>query len=516
MKTTLNKNTKIRILTLTLIVLFIVGTLCTAQALNFPKSSKVAMVPSNTCSSGGGLYVGSSWPNGDSFTFTNLAPSTIADGNIANPITAGGFDTVVLMATNFNFASYWTDTDFNTRITDFVYNGGKLIIYTSETNSATEFSAFIYPFAVDTPGATGSRSGTLTNLVDDTLSSSEPTDATYVDLAKITSDTDAVGDLTVMTSYDAHWYIDLFGINVNHVGGPAHTYAFYGSGIIIFNGLDVDYTGNSYPPSNANGRSALSMLWYNELRAQTLGPSQNVNGLTLTPATATNDVGTSHTVTATVKNTQNNDPIPNILVTFTITSGPNMGTTGTATTDANGQATFTWSSSSAGTDTIQGSIPNSNANGPAITSTAEKTWVVPRASTQKASVWTTDMNDNPQNVFAAGDQVKVWYIVQDITGGSVTPGTATMYLASGDNVDTAVALGAPYEWTITGTGSMVITAPAPGAYLFIIDGQTVATIASNTLFILPESIFGTLAALGAGLAAFGLIKLKIKKPVIKF
>ncbi|MCW4030116.1 MAG: hypothetical protein NWE92_10785 [Candidatus Bathyarchaeota archaeon] len=142
----------------------------------------------------------------------------------------------------------------------------------------------------------------------------------------------------------------------------------------------------------------------------------------------------------------------------------------------------------------------------------------PAPLVQKASVWTTDMSGNPQNVFNPGDQVKVWYIVQNIAGSSVTPGTATMYLASGDNPATAVALGAPYQWTITGTGSMVITAPAPGAYLFIIDGQTVATIASNTLFVLPESVIGGLSALGAALAAFVIfyvVKAKRSVPTIR-
>lgn len=337
-----NKNLKLRILALTLIALFALGTLCTAQALNFPKSSKVAMVPNSICNNGGGLYTGTTWPNGDSFTFVNLAPATIADGTIANPIVAGGFDTVVLMGPNFNFATYWADPDFNSRITNFVDDGGKLIIYTSEDLSANEFAGFIYPFTIDTPGQTGSFSGTLTNLVDDTLSASNPADPYYVNLALITSQTDAVGDLTVMTSYDSHWYIDLFGTNVNNVGGPGHTYAFYGDGLIIMNGLDVDYTGSAYPASNANGRAALSMLWYNELRGQTLGPGPNVNGLTLTPASAVNVIPGQHTITATVRNTETNNPIANIVVTFTITSGPNAGITGTATTDSNGVCTFTY------------------------------------------------------------------------------------------------------------------------------------------------------------------------------
>jgi len=372
----MKKTNKLRLVTLLVLSMFALSVLYSgASALVFPKSSKIAMVPYAASGNGGGLYVGASWPNGDTFTFVNLAPATIADGTIANPIVAGGFDTVVIMSMDFDFSNYWADADFNSRITNFVSNGGKLIIYTSEDMDSTEFASFIYPFTVDTPGQTGSFSGTLTNIVDDTLSASNPADPYYVNLAAITSGTDAVGDLMVMTSYDSHWYIDLFGTNVNNVGGPGHTYAFYGSGLMIFNGLDVDYTGSSYPPSNANGPSALSMLWYNELRAQILGPSANVNGLTLTPATATNIVDTTHTVTATVRNTQNNNPIANVVVTFTITAGPNAGLTGQATTDAIGQATFTWTSAATGTDTLQASVPNSNIGGPAITSTATKDWI---------------------------------------------------------------------------------------------------------------------------------------------
>jgi hypothetical protein len=252
----------------------------------YPRSSKVAMVPDEGSDNGGGLYVGSIWPDSPGFTFADLAVADIANGAIANPITAGGYDTVVLMAMDFNFATAWADTDFSSRITNFVNGGGKLIIYTSETPTANAIANFIYPFTVDTPGQTGSSGGTLTNLVNDTLSSTNPADASYINLAAITSQTDAVGDLTVMTSYNSNWYIDLFGINVNNIGGPGHTYAFYGSGLIIFNGLDVDYASGA--PSNGNGASAINMLWWRELCGQTLGQGPNVNGLTVTPATATN------------------------------------------------------------------------------------------------------------------------------------------------------------------------------------------------------------------------------------
>jgi hypothetical protein len=78
--------------------------------------------------------------------------------------------------------------------------------------------------------------------------------------------------------------------------------------------------------------------------------------IVLTPTTATNAVGTSHTVTATVKNTSGGPSI-GTSVTFKVVSGPNAGKTATAVTGASGQAIFTYSGSGApGVDTIEGSF----------------------------------------------------------------------------------------------------------------------------------------------------------------
>lgn len=346
------------------------------HALTFPRSSNIAMVPDEFCSNGGGLYTGSSWPDSPGFTFTNLFPDSIANGAISDPIIAGQYDTVMLMTSDFDFATYWADSDFSSRILSFVNGGGKLIIYTSESPTAwaNNFATFVYPFTVDTPGQTGSSGGSLVNIANDTLSSNNTADASYINLSLIITQTDAVGDLNVMTSSDPAWYIDMTGINVNSVGGPAHTYAFYGAGLIIFNGLDIDYGGPSYPPSNDNGRDALGMVWWRELCAQTLSPGQSVSGLTLTPPTATNVIGTQHTVTALVKDSILN-PIPNVTVTFTILSGPNTGLNGQATTDVNGEAPFYWSSTLVGTDTVQASALN--AAGSPINTTATKNWIAP-------------------------------------------------------------------------------------------------------------------------------------------
>jgi hypothetical protein len=59
--------------------------------------------------------------------------------------------------------------------------------------------------------------------------------------------------------------------------------------------------------------------------------------LTLTPAAATNPVETQHCVTATVEDAMGR-PVPDVTVQFTVTGSVN--TSGSAVTDANGQATF--------------------------------------------------------------------------------------------------------------------------------------------------------------------------------
>ena len=74
-----------------------------------------------------------------------------------------------------------------------------------------------------------------------------------------------------------------------------------------------------------------------------------------TPKTATNVINTSHTVTATV--TLNGSPLPGATVDFTIPSGPNMGQSASPTTDAGGQATFTYTGAGGvGTDAISACV----------------------------------------------------------------------------------------------------------------------------------------------------------------
>jgi hypothetical protein len=116
--------------------------------------------------------------------------------------------------------------------------------------------------------------------------------------------------------------------------------------------------------------------------------------LSLTPATANNQVGTNHTVTATATTTDPNghpSPGPGVTVEFDVIAGPNTGQTshpnsGTCspsdcTTAVNGQVSWTYTSNgTAGTDTIRACFPERAAvvqrpgDDPRTCATATKSW----------------------------------------------------------------------------------------------------------------------------------------------
>jgi hypothetical protein len=98
-----------------------------------------------------------------------------------------------------------------------------------------------------------------------------------------------------------------------------------------------------------------------------------ISDIHLTPADATNLVGTTHTVVATVS--QNSVPTVGTTVTFKVISGPQLGVTGTAVTDVNGQASFTYTGLAAGQDFIQASFVDST-GATQSSNKATKEWVL--------------------------------------------------------------------------------------------------------------------------------------------
>ena len=102
------------------------------------------------------------------------------------------------------------------------------------------------------------------------------------------------------------------------------------------------------PPAGANESIQWTTIGHAPCRGSQLG---------LTPPAQTHNVGTEATVAATYTNSCG-QPLSNVAVQFAATSGPNAGRTGTGTTDANGMATFTYSSTATGTDTWHASVTN--------------------------------------------------------------------------------------------------------------------------------------------------------------
>jgi hypothetical protein len=99
--------------------------------------------------------------------------------------------------------------------------------------------------------------------------------------------------------------------------------------------------------------------------------------IALDPATATNPVGSQHQVTALVTFTSMGTVTPeSALVTFTIVSGPNMGLTGSGTTNQFG-VSFIYAPGAGvpGTDVICATFVD--LAGATETACAQKTWVVP-------------------------------------------------------------------------------------------------------------------------------------------
>ena len=225
-------------------------------------SQRVALVPhARGLSSHGGTFPTSRFPGGYAPTFTNVAIEAIRDSP-GDPLTAG-YDTVLLNGV-CDIAGFLSNAAFKSRLEGFVSRGGKLIIWDSECK-ATNYANFAIPFVTNNPGAKGSHNGVLIDREANQLSSANPASPSYVNVAAVASDTDAVGDANVFTTYDRRWFTDLQATNVNGVNGPVQTYARLGAGLVIYSGLDKDDIGSSFDPASTSGDDHLARIWMLEL-----------------------------------------------------------------------------------------------------------------------------------------------------------------------------------------------------------------------------------------------------------
>lgn len=144
--------------------------------------------------------------------------------------------------------------------------------------------------------------------------------------------------------------------------------------------------------------------------------------LDLEPNTGSAEVGTTHTVTATLVDSEA-APVADTSVEFAVT-GANGGTTATATTDAAGQATFSYSGTTAGTDIISGCARPTVGEPCSATDSVTFTWT-------DGDAQVVERIHGPDRYGTAAAISSTW-----------APGVDVVYLASGLNYPDAMPAGA--------------------------------------------------------------------------
>jgi hypothetical protein len=170
-------------------------------------------------------------------------------------------------------------------------------------------------------------------------------------------------------------------IRLDAAGNVLQTYPVTGSNTLFAMNLDPDGT-TFWTGDIGNGEvSHVDIATGNVLTQFNSSPSSQLAGLvivggivvsqptiTLSPPTASQNVGSPDTTTATITNPGGS--VSGQTITFTVT-GVNSAS-GTATTNASGQATFTYTGTNSGTDTVTGSFTNEHNT--TVTGTASVTW----------------------------------------------------------------------------------------------------------------------------------------------
>ena len=206
-----------------------------AYAPTWGASQNVAVIDDYYGSAVGYLYP-SDYPNQ---IFSTLSASQVSAETLPS------YDTVIMYMFNPSGLTSTQKAD----IVSWVSNGGKLIIWDSDQvppGSPWDYSWLSYPFTTSLPGQQGAYGKGLNILEENQLSSSDPSSPYYIDTDVLNSQTDAVGDANVLTTYSSGWQIDMMATNILGEAGPAHVYAGWGSGLIIYSALDWDYAGYNY------------------------------------------------------------------------------------------------------------------------------------------------------------------------------------------------------------------------------------------------------------------------------
>jgi len=250
----------------------------------------------------------------------------------------------------------------------FLNNGGKVMLFDADAcapgvGGLADYSTFLFPFTTSSPGPLGA-SGSYTTVVPSTLTTGlSPGPQPY----------DAVGDANIFTSFSGSWCASITATNVLGANGFVEATARTPSGgLVIYEGEDFWFTDTYSTHLRQVFDDMLEQNWAPDGLPCTIPAS----GISLAPLTQTQTTGGSATLTATIVDI-NGNPVGGGSVSFSVTSGPNSGQTGSGTTNSSGQASFTYpDTGGSGTDSVVASFVDSS--GATHTSnTASVIWAAP-------------------------------------------------------------------------------------------------------------------------------------------
>jgi hypothetical protein len=140
---------------------------------------------------------------------------------------------------------------FKRALDDWVAQGHKLIIQDSDNcgeGNKPDYSFLPFPFATSNPGSRGAASA-LRVVESNFIASPDSKNPAFFDeenwrLRKNGNISNDFGDSNTVVKFDPHWCGMLVGSNANGAMGFVVTYAHWGHGLILYDGLDRDQAGN--------------------------------------------------------------------------------------------------------------------------------------------------------------------------------------------------------------------------------------------------------------------------------